>query len=107
MRNSIRNSALARFIFILGGARSGKSRYAQMLAKKAEAERGGLVLYIATGRAGDQEMQERIEKHRKSRPTHWKTVEAYLDVSSAIGIVGKGSSAIIVDCLSLLISNRF
>jgi len=91
--------------FILGGARSGKSRYAQGLAEKIEAERGGQVVYLATGSAGDEEMRERIAKHRKSRPGKWKTVEAECEVSTAIAEKCRESSVIIIDCITLLVSN--
>jgi len=91
--------------FILGGARSGKSCYAQDLAEKIEEERGGQVVYLATGSAGDEEMRERIAKHRKSRPGNWKTVEAECEVSTAIAEECKGSSVIIIDCITLLITN--
>ncbi len=98
---------MGQLIFILGGARSGKSLFAQRVAKKAEEERGGKVIYLATGSAGDEEMQERIEKHRRSRSSNWKTVEAPLDVSAGIAKEGKESSAVIVDCITLLITNFF
>jgi len=91
--------------FILGGARSGKSSYAQSLAEKIEEERGGQVVYLATGSAGDEEMRERIAKHRKSRPGKWKTVEAECEVSIAIAEECKESSVIIIDCITLLITN--
>lgn len=91
--------------FILGGARSGKSSYAQGLAEKIEMERGGEVVYLATGSAGDEEMRERIVKHRKSRPGNWKTVEAECKVSTAIAEECKQSSVIIIDCITLLITN--
>lgn len=56
---------------ILGGARSGKSRYAEQCATAT----GKAVIYIATGTAGDQEMQERIAMHQQSRPSYWQTIE--------------------------------
>ena len=91
--------------FVLGGARSGKSRYAHDLAERIEKERGGQVVYLATGSAGDEEMRERIAKHRKSRPGKWKTVEAECEVSTAIAEECTGSSVIIIDCMTLLITN--
>ena len=66
-----------RVILILGGARSGKSHYAQQLAS----ELGKDVLFVATGEALDAEMQKRIENHKKSRPASWETVE----ISNNIG----------------------
>ncbi|MBA7534176.1 Bifunctional adenosylcobalamin biosynthesis protein CobP [subsurface metagenome] len=96
---------MACLTFILGGARSGKSCFAQGLARKIEEERGGQVVYLATGSAGDEEMRERIAKHRKSRPGNWKTVEAECEVSTAIAKECKESAVIIIDCITLLITN--
>lgn len=96
---------MGRLIFILGGARSGKSAYAQKLAKEAERGRGGGVVYIATAKAGDEEMQARIERHRRDRPPGWETVESPMEVAAAVAEVGVGHAAIIVDCLTLLMSN--
>ncbi len=61
-----------RLIFLLGGARSGKSRYAENWAR----ERGGPVLFVATAEGKDADMQERIAQHRASRPAAWQTLEA-------------------------------
>ncbi|MES0329377.1 MAG: bifunctional adenosylcobinamide kinase/adenosylcobinamide-phosphate guanylyltransferase, partial [Dehalococcoidales bacterium] len=58
-------------ILLLGGGRSGKSTYAEQLAKNM----GGDVLYVATAEAGDEEMQRRIQKHKSLRPPGWKTLE--------------------------------
>ena len=68
------------FIFVLGGARSGKSAYALYLAK----ERSRKVLYIATAEANDSEMKSRISKHKASRPKYWKTIEEPLDLIGAL-----------------------
>jgi len=96
---------VGKLIFILGGARSGKSAYAQQLAKKVEKERGGGVVYIATAEAGDEEMRERIERHRRARPPGWETVEAPRGVAAVVARVGEGRAAVILDCLTLLMSN--
>ena len=86
---------------ILGGARSGKSSYAQRLAH----ERGGDdVLFVATAQALDDEMQSRIEAHRRDRPAAWRTLEAPLYTGEAIARAG-ASAIILVDCLTLLVSN--
>ncbi|HBC86296.1 MAG TPA: bifunctional adenosylcobinamide kinase/adenosylcobinamide-phosphate guanylyltransferase [Lentisphaeria bacterium] len=86
---------------ITGGSRSGKSRYALELAKSAKKP-----FYIATGWAGDEEMDERIQKHRKERGKHWTTIETKTDIASAIAKAErKGADFIIVDCLTLWISN--
>jgi adenosylcobinamide kinase/adenosylcobinamide-phosphate guanylyltransferase len=85
---------------ILGGARSGKSTYAQNLLE----EDGRSVLFVATATAGDDEMAERIAAHQKSRPAHWKTVEAPLDVGKAIQNQPL-SDWVLIDCITLLASN--
>ncbi|HCE43632.1 MAG TPA: bifunctional adenosylcobinamide kinase/adenosylcobinamide-phosphate guanylyltransferase [Lentisphaeria bacterium] len=86
---------------ITGGSRSGKSRYALELAKSAKKP-----FYIATGWAGDDEMAERIQKHRKERGKHWTTIETKTDIASAIEKAErKGADFIIVDCLTLWVSN--
>ncbi|MGQ0600772.1 MAG: bifunctional adenosylcobinamide kinase/adenosylcobinamide-phosphate guanylyltransferase [Anaerolineales bacterium] len=96
-----------RLTFILGGARSGKSAYAQTLA----AERGQRVLYVATAQPGDDDMVSRIAAHRAERPAHWQTLEAPLGVGPAIhNHVSRftptdAGRVIIVDCLTLLASN--
>lgn len=86
---------------ILGGARSGKSRYAQELAGKL----GRRVLYVATAEALDDEMKARIEAHREARPSSWKTVEAARDVAAAIADDVVDADVVIIDCLTLLLSN--
>jgi len=96
---------MGRLIFILGGARSGKSAYAQQLAKEIGKERGGRVVYVATAGAGDEEMHARIERHRRSRPSRWETVEAPVGVAAVVAEVGIERAALIVDCLTLLMSN--
>ncbi|MEP6621335.1 MAG: bifunctional adenosylcobinamide kinase/adenosylcobinamide-phosphate guanylyltransferase [bacterium] len=88
-----------RCTLILGGARSGKSRYAESLA-----EGWAKVVFVATAEALDDDMSARIARHRADRPAHWTTVEAPLNLSEAI----RGAPAdatIIVDCLTLWISN--
>jgi adenosyl cobinamide kinase/adenosyl cobinamide phosphate guanylyltransferase/sugar phosphate isomerase/epimerase len=89
--------------FILGGARSGKSSYAQQLAH----EHGGRVLYVATATAGDDEMKTRIENHRAERPAHWRTLEAPLQVGQAIeeALEAQTADVILLDCMTLLATN--
>lgn len=94
---------MGRLILILGGARSGKSAYAQKIAKRLQGERGAI--YIATTVAGDGEMEERIARHRAARPPSWKTVEAPQKAARAIEAIGEEGEVIILDCLTLLISN--
>lgn len=90
-----------RCILILGGARSGKSRFAQNLAES----RGGKVLFVATAEALDVDMEARIEKHRKERPNSWRTLEASTNIARDISDHMLDASVIIIDCLTLLVSN--
>ncbi|HBU08149.1 MAG TPA: bifunctional adenosylcobinamide kinase/adenosylcobinamide-phosphate guanylyltransferase [Candidatus Omnitrophica bacterium] len=92
---------MSEFIFILGGARSGKSAYALNLAK----EKSRKVLYIATAEAGDSEMKSRISKHKASRPRYWKTIEEPLDLIAALKKHKHKYEVIIIDCLTLYLSN--
>ncbi|HEU0173890.1 MAG TPA: bifunctional adenosylcobinamide kinase/adenosylcobinamide-phosphate guanylyltransferase [Blastocatellia bacterium] len=88
---------------ILGGARSGKSRYAQSLCG-----RSAQVVYIATARAdeieSDQEMRERVARHRSDRPASWRTVEEPLDLPRAIR-EAPVEAVLLIDCVTLWISN--
>ncbi|MDO8531507.1 MAG: bifunctional adenosylcobinamide kinase/adenosylcobinamide-phosphate guanylyltransferase [Dehalococcoidia bacterium] len=88
-------------ILILGGARSGKSAFAERLARSC----GPRVLYVATAQAGDAEMEERIANHQAARPDTWTTVEEPLRLAEAVG-EAKGFDAVLVDCLTLWVSNR-
>jgi adenosylcobinamide kinase/adenosylcobinamide-phosphate guanylyltransferase len=93
---------------ILGGARSGKSSYAEALAATA-AGQDGSVLYVATAQAWDEEMAERISRHRAQRPAHWRTLEAPrhpgLAVTAHLQEEAGAPAAILVDCLTLLANN--
>jgi adenosylcobinamide kinase / adenosylcobinamide-phosphate guanylyltransferase len=88
------------FALVLGGARSGKSAMAERLA----VESGDPVIFIATGEAGDDEMAERIRRHRADRPAAWRTIEAPLDVLAAIESTSRGDF-LVVDCLTLWVAN--
>lgn len=95
-------------IFILGGARSGKSDYALEVARELAGD--APVLFIATAQAGDDEMAARIALHQSERPKHWQTLEAPLDVGAALTtrLAQTNHSApavLLLDCLSLLVSN--
>jgi len=95
-----------RLTLILGGARSGKSAYAQKLA----VERGRVVLYVATAEVGDEEMAARIAAHRAERPAHWHTLEAPRHIGQALSthlsrLAGDAPDMIVLDCLTLLASN--
>ena len=86
---------------VLGGARSGKSTFAEQLATRL----GEPVLFIATASAIDGEMAERIARHRAARPGSWRSVEAPMGVGPAIREHGAGASTVLIDCLTLLVSN--
>ncbi len=86
---------------VLGGARSGKSSFAQQIAW----QRGGYdVIYLATALSGDEEMAARIKDHRQNRPIEWKTVEEPLQVSKIFSALPPGQ-VVVLDCLTILISN--
>lgn len=91
----------AELILIMGGARSGKSSYAEKLA----AGFGPVVLYIATAEAGDDEMAARIAKHQRERPATWRTLESPVGVGAALARVETRPSAVLLDCLTLLVTN--
>jgi adenosylcobinamide kinase / adenosylcobinamide-phosphate guanylyltransferase len=86
-------------VLILGGARSGKSSYAQSLAEAT----GKPVTFIATAEALDDEMSARIQKHRAERPATWETLEIQFDIASQLHRVK--SKVVLLDCITLLISN--
>jgi adenosylcobinamide kinase/adenosylcobinamide-phosphate guanylyltransferase len=75
------------------------------LAQACSDEEHRPVVYVATAEAGDEHMRRRIEKHRRDRPLGWKTVEAPQNVAAAVEAAGDSAAAIIVDCLTLFISN--
>jgi adenosylcobinamide kinase/adenosylcobinamide-phosphate guanylyltransferase len=85
---------------ILGGARSGKSAYAEKLA----AQHQGSVLYVATAQAWDDDMAHRIAVHQAQRPSHWRTLEAPVQVGQAI-LAAPPAEVVLIDCLTLLASN--
>ncbi|HWU99121.1 MAG TPA: bifunctional adenosylcobinamide kinase/adenosylcobinamide-phosphate guanylyltransferase [Oxalicibacterium sp.] len=86
---------------IIGGARSGKSAHAERLAISS----GKKVVYIATARAGDEEMQQRIAHHRQRRSIDWFTVEEPLALGDAIERHAAADSVILVDCLTVWLAN--
>ena len=86
---------------VLGGARSGKSHYAEQLALASHKE----VIYIATGSADDDEMQARIEKHQADRPKYWQTIEEPVLLADVIERYANTRHCLLVDCLTLWLSN--
>jgi adenosylcobinamide kinase/adenosylcobinamide-phosphate guanylyltransferase len=90
-----------RLTLILGGARSGKSTYAERLARESQIA----VLYVATAEAGDEEMAARIAQHRTQRPANWITLEAPRAIGAAIRSCGVTAPMVLIDCLTLLANN--
>lgn len=88
-------------IFVTGGARSGKSDFAQDMAEKLEGKR----LFLATAQAFDEEMRHRIQKHREQRGDRWDTVEEPIYLGRALRAVAGSYNTILVDCLTLWMSN--
>jgi adenosylcobinamide kinase / adenosylcobinamide-phosphate guanylyltransferase len=90
-----------RLTLLLGGARSGKSGYAEEWASR----QGTKVLFVATAEALDSEMAGRIARHRSSRPPAWLTLEVPVAVAEAIRAQPPGYDALVLDCVTLLVSN--
>ena len=91
---------MAKTWLILGGARSGKTRRALAIAEGFAAP-----VYVATAEARDAEMQDCIARHRAERGSQWSTIEAPLDLCGALGQADAPGKAILVDCLTLWLSN--
>ena len=90
------------FTLVLGGARSGKSRYAQSLCLNSPE-----VFYVATARSddADEEMDSRIARHRQNRPAHWKIIEEPLEIAEQIRKTVSTDSIVLVDCVTVWLSN--
>ncbi len=88
-------------ILITGGARSGKSQYAEQRVR----EKGGRSIYVATAEANDEEMAQRIAEHRKRRGNQWRTIEEPLELTQALLAERGKTDCALVDCLTLWISN--
>jgi len=95
--------ALPAVTLVLGGARSGKSRHAEALVERQP----GACLYLATAEPGDAEMAERIAAHKARRGRRWQTLEEPLDLVGALGRAARPDGAVLVDCLTLWLSNLF
>ena len=91
---------MAKITFVLGGARSGKSAFAEGLAKKYND-----VVYIATAEARDDEMRERIRVHRERRPFNWMTVESPYHVDMVVLDLDGKVGLVLIDCITLYITN--
>jgi adenosylcobinamide kinase/adenosylcobinamide-phosphate guanylyltransferase len=92
---------MARTIFITGGARSGKSRFAEELAQRFGAPLG----YLATAQALDHEMHERVRRHQERRGEAWRTIEEPLHLTQALACCDFTCKAVLVDCITLWLSN--
>ena len=89
-----------RICLVLGGARSGKSRFAEQLAQA----RAGELVYLATALERDAEMAERIRLHQERRGERWRTIEVPLELAAALRASGEGS-VLLVDCLTIWLAN--
>ena len=98
----------ARLCLVLGGVRSGKSAFAEKLAGNQSAETAGRVLYLATGLPTDAEMEERIRRHRESRPADWTTLEEPLELADRLGQAmdcAGPPGVVLIDSLDVWLSN--
>lgn len=93
---------MANLVLVLGGVRSGKSRFAQDLAQCLG---GDDVLFVATAEAGDDEMARRIEHHRQTRSAEWATLEAPRQLGAILGRTQIKQRVVLIDCLTLFVSN--
>jgi len=94
-------AALPRLMLVLGGARSGKSRFAEAAIENSCG--GGI--YLATATAGDAEMAARISQHRARRGPRWLTIEEPLEIAARIAAEVRGDRPVLVDCLTLWLAN--
>lgn len=96
---------MGKLILILGGARSGKSAFAEKKTRELALEGNSGVCYIATARAGDSEMAERISRHRARRPADWRTIEEQVDLCGAMNRLEPGEKVVLLDCMTLWVTN--
>ena len=101
MKVSGQNKSDMHITFIIGGARSGKSAFALNEAMKVE----GRKAYIATAEALDEEMRERIEKHKAERGSDWETCEVPLKISEVLLSMKDTYGVVLLDCLTIWLSN--
>ncbi|MBT3786875.1 MAG: bifunctional adenosylcobinamide kinase/adenosylcobinamide-phosphate guanylyltransferase [Alphaproteobacteria bacterium] len=99
-------SANNELTFIFGGARSGKSRFAESFALSQASEKNLEPIYVATGEIRDEEMRQRIEHHQKSRDPRWQTLEEPLRLSELILRESTTERVLLIDCLTLWLSNQ-
>jgi adenosylcobinamide kinase/adenosylcobinamide-phosphate guanylyltransferase len=94
---------MGKLTLILGGARSGKSSFAEGRARELG---GDSVLYVATSEMKDEEMQQRVEKHRAGRPSAWGTLEAPRNVAQALRQERSAAKVVLLDCVTFLVANH-
>lgn len=92
---------MGKLIFVTGGARSGKSSFAEETVKTF----GEQVVYIATSIPFDDDMKMRIKKHREQRPDYWETIEAYKDLDKHLEGRLDAKSAVLLDCVTIMVTN--
>ena len=92
---------LASNTLVLGGIKSGKSRFAEALATDTKKS----VVYIATASPDDDEMRRRIERHKTSRPSQWQLVEEPIDLGRMVKLHSTADSCVLVDCMTLWLTN--
>lgn len=92
---------MSKLILVTGGSRSGKSNFAESLC----INRKNSTAYIATSIPFDEEMKDRVRKHKESRPSNWDTYEIYKDIYYIINDIAKTHETVILDCVTLLVNN--
>ena len=92
---------MSHITLITGGARSGKSSFAEDLIR----EKGENILYVATAKPIDEEMKDRIKKHQERRPAHWDTLEQYSGLSAVLPERSKNYDGILLDCVTIMSTN--
>ena len=89
-------------IYVTGGARSGKSRYAQELANRLAKH----VVFVATAFPSDKDIEKRIRRHRRDRPKQWKTIENKIDLAEVFSKIDRRTEVVLIDCLTMYVSGR-
>ncbi len=92
-------------LFVIGGCRSGKSSFALEQANLAQCDKGKIKIFIATSVPIDSEMEERVKKHQNERGSDWHTIEEPVKIHGVINQYSRNASVILVDCLTLWVSN--
>ena len=96
---------MGQMILVTGGARSGKSTFAERYAARCAAQRNTSVAYIATSQVYDEEMRRRVRLHRSRRPADWTTYEAPYEAAAAIREAGARHGVVLFDCITMFLSN--